>query len=87
MFVMAAGRLNPYCEVVVDGQKGNVRTDTKKKTLTPEWDEEFTMYVYVYVGMHAFVGMCVCMHAWICVCVCMYECVYVCDGTELVLYI
>ena len=38
-------RCNPYCEVTVDGQKGNIRTDVKKKTSTPEWDEEFTMYV------------------------------------------
>ena len=41
-------RANPYCEVVVDGQKGNIRTDIKKKTSTPEWDEEFTMWVVDY---------------------------------------
>ncbi len=48
-FICFIGRHNPYCEVIVDGQKGNIRTDTKKKTTTPEWDEEFTVYVCVCV--------------------------------------
>lgn len=34
----------------MDGQKGNIRTDVKKKTATPEWDEEFTMYVLCVWG-------------------------------------
>ncbi|XP_064393564.1 NEDD4-like E3 ubiquitin-protein ligase WWP2 [Halichondria panicea] len=38
-------RCNPFCEVVVDGQKGNIKTDVLKKTATPNWDEEFTLLV------------------------------------------
>ena len=43
-FSCSTVRCNPYCEVIIDGQKGNIRTDIKKKTAAPVWDEEFTMY-------------------------------------------
>ena len=36
-------RCNPYCEVVVDGQRGNMSTEVLKKTTHPIWDEEFTL--------------------------------------------
>ena len=40
-------RVNPYCEVIVDGQKsGNLRTESVRRSDTPEWDEEFTLYVW-----------------------------------------
>ena len=39
--------VNPYCEVIVDGQKsGNLRTETIRRSDSPEWDEEFTVYVW-----------------------------------------
>lgn len=39
-------RCNPYCEVIVDGQRGNIKTEVLKKTTRPIWDEEFTLWVY-----------------------------------------
>ena len=36
-------RCNPYCEVIVDGQRGNIKTEVLKKTTHPVWDEEFTL--------------------------------------------
>lgn len=42
-FLFCLVRCNPYCEVVVDGQKGNIKTEVLKKTTQPVWDEEFTL--------------------------------------------
>ena len=37
-------RVNPYCEVIVDGQKdGQLKTEVKKKCPNPLWDDEFTV--------------------------------------------
>ena len=76
---LMTGRFNPYCEVIIDDQKSNVRTDTLKNTLNPKWNEEFTVYVCmcdVYVWHVCMCGMCVCMACVMCMCVCIY--MYVC---------
>ncbi len=46
IFPIGVSRCNPFCEVVVDGQKGNIKTDVQKKTTAPNWDEEFTLWVH-----------------------------------------
>ncbi|CAI8056242.1 NEDD4-like E3 ubiquitin-protein ligase WWP1, partial [Geodia barretti] len=39
-------RTSPFCEVVIDGQKeASLRTETLRKTATPQWDDEFTVLV------------------------------------------
>ena len=42
-FLFCSVRCNPYCEVIVDGQRGNIKTEVLKKTTHPVWDEEFTL--------------------------------------------
>ena len=50
--------MNPYCEVIVDGQRSaNLRTEALKRTDTPEWDEEFTVYVRERGGTYGIVQL------------------------------
>ena len=43
---LLVARCNPYCEVVIDGQKeASLRTEALRKTASPDWDDEFTVSV------------------------------------------
>jgi C2 domain len=43
------GTSDPYVQIILNGDKVH-KTDVKKKTLTPVWNEDFTVTVHSRVG-------------------------------------